>query len=222
MTGRIDLYRNVHKGLRLELLQFLVDLGRADLGSAEGTQRLDERFSSLVFLLERHAHHEDAFVAPVIRSAAPELARALTEEHREYDRRLLDLQRGLKRLGGAAGTRRLELGHQLYLGLEAFVSAYLAHLNREEVQASPVLWNAFSDEELAGIQDALVASIPPDEKSEFMKLMLSAMNIDERTEMLVGVRAGAPPEVFAALRELAEVTLDAGDFGALVQRLAAA
>ena len=56
-----------------------------------------------------------------------------------------------------------------------------------------------SVDELVGINQAIVASIPPEEMAIGLSFMLPAMNIDDRTEMLGGMKAGAPPEVFAGV-----------------------
>jgi hypothetical protein len=45
------------------------------------------------------------------------------------------------------------------------------------------------------------------------------MNIDDRAELLGGMRAGAPPEVFAGVWALAGSVLTPGDHAALGARL---
>jgi hypothetical protein len=69
------------------------------------------------------------------------------------------------------------------------------------------------------IEGELVASIPPAKMAEFMALMLPAMNLDERFELLAGMRRGAPPEVFAGMSQLASQVLAARDWQALSARL---
>ena len=50
-----------------------------------------------------------------------------------------------------------------------------------------------------GIDEALVASIPPGEKVPGLSVMFPAMNVEDRTELVEGMQAGAPPEVFAGV-----------------------
>ncbi len=50
-------------------------------------------------------------------------------------------------------------------------------------------------------------------------IMLPAMNIDDRAEMLGGMQAGAPPEVFAGVWALAGSVLTPADYVALGTRL---
>lgn len=49
-----------------------------------------------------------------------------------------------------------------------------------------------------GIHGAILGSIPPDLLMRSLALMLPAMNVDDRTELLAGMRAAAPPKAFAA------------------------
>jgi hypothetical protein len=50
-------------------------------------------------------------------------------------------------------------------------------------------------------------------------LMLPAMNIDERTAVLAGVRMTAPAEAFDAVAGLARTVLASDDYAALSARL---
>ena len=45
------------------------------------------------------------------------------------------------------------------------------------------------------------------------------MNIDDRTELLGGMQAGAPPEVFAGVWRLGQSVLEPADYTALAARL---
>ena len=55
--------------------------------------------------------------------------------------------------------------------------------------------------------------------AQALALMLPAMNIDDRTELLGGMQAGAPPEVFEGVWGLAGSVLAPPDFTALGARL---
>jgi hypothetical protein len=49
--------------------------------------------------------------------------------------------------------------------------------------------------------------------------MLPAMNVDDRTEMLAGIRQSAPPEAFAGVLGLAAQVLAPAEHDVLVRRL---
>ena len=83
----------------------------------------------------------------------------------------------------------------------------------------PALERAIGVEAVLGIHVAILSSIPPDEMGRSLAFMLPAMNLDDRTELLAGMRMTAPPEAFDGVVGLARSVLDPADFGALAARL---
>ena len=119
----------------------------------------------------------------------------------------------------ATGDDQRRLGHLLYLELAAFTSAYLVHQDVEERVVMPALEQALGFDAVLGIHVAILSSIPPDEMGRSLAFMLPAMNLDDRTDMLMGMRMSAPPEAFDAVVGLARSVLEPADFGALAARL---
>ena len=85
---------------------------------------------------------------------------------------------------------------------------------------APELHRVLGPEGVLAIHQAIIASIPPEMMATSLALMLPAMNNDDRTEMLGGMQAGAPPEVFAGVWSLATSVLEARDVAVLARRLA--
>ena len=83
----------------------------------------------------------------------------------------------------------------------------------------PGLERAIGVEAVVGVHQQIVGSIPPAGDGPSLALMLPAMNLDDRTEMLGGMRAGAPAEVFEGVWSLAGSVLDPADRSALASRL---
>ena len=67
----------------------------------------------------------------------------------------------------------------------------------------PALFEAVGFEAVLGIHQAIVGAIPPEEMATSLAVMLPAMNLDDRAELLGGMRAGAPAEVFQGVWSLA-------------------
>ena len=111
------------------------------------------------------------------------------------------------------------LMHLLYLELSGFTSAYLAHQLVEERVVMPAIEKAIGPEGALGVHIAIVSSIPPDVMARSLAFMLPAMNIDNRTEMLTGMKMSAPPQAFDAVMGLASSVLEPADFTALAARL---
>ncbi|MBS1699928.1 MAG: hypothetical protein JST25_16190, partial [Actinobacteria bacterium] len=78
---------------------------------------------------------------------------------------------------------------------------------------------AYSDAELAAIEQAIVASIPAPAMAAVLHGFIPALNAPERAAMLAGMRDAMPPEAFAGVLGIAERTLAAADFARLQRDL---
>jgi len=83
----------------------------------------------------------------------------------------------------------------------------------------PALWEHYSDQELGLVRGQVQGSIPPARFGEWMEIMLPAMNLDERVGMLGGMKANAPPPVFAAVSAIAARVLGTTNWDALRAQL---
>ena len=119
---------------------------------------------------------------------------------------------------GQGGECR-HLVHDLYLDLASFTSAYLAHQDLEERLAMPTLEAGLGVPRVLELHHAILGSIPPDEMAEALSLMIPAINVEDRVEMLGGMQMEAPPEVFAGAWVLAGSVLPADDYELLGRRL---
>ena len=135
----------------------------------------------------------------VLETHLPELAERIDADHHVLDARIAWLAELAHDAAGAAAADQRRLGHLLYLELSAFTSAYLVHQVVEERIVMPALERAIGVEAVVDMHLAIVGSIPPDEMAESLAFMLPAMNLDDRTELLGGMRMTAPPEAFAGV-----------------------
>jgi hypothetical protein len=74
----------------------------------------------------------------------------------------------------AAPQRTAALG-RLYRALALFVADNFQHMQVEETAHNAVLWAAYRDDELMAIEQAIVASIPPDAMAEALHWFLPAL-----------------------------------------------
>jgi hypothetical protein len=99
----------------------------------------------------------------------------------------------------------------LYDAVTTFIAAYLVHMEVEELQVMPVIQNGAPIEKLMAVQMAIRTSVLPLHMSVFLRCMLPAMNPEERTAMLAGMKMGAPPKIFAMFWETAESRLSSNE-----------
>jgi hypothetical protein len=214
-----DLYRDIHKGIRAELFALTGSAGRLDPGDCAGRADLAQHVSTVVDWLVTHAEHEDTHVQPTIERVAPDLAPRVTEEHHALEARMADIRALAVESVDAPGFELRGRVHTLYLELASFTSDYLAHQDLEERELMPILDRTLAFEELVAIHQGIIGSIPPPELAKGLAIMLPAMNIDDRTELVGGVRMSAPAPVFEGVWSLAGSVLEPTDVRDLAGRL---
>ena len=161
-----------------------------------------------------HAEHEDAG-QPALEAHLPALAasRARPRDPRGADGRVAFA----RRRDGDADRPTCAAGRTtLYLDLATFTGVYLAHQDVEERKVMPAS-TVLGVERCSRSHSIIATSRPPDGAS--LAIMLPAMNVDDRAEMLGGMQAGAPAEVFEGIWGLAGSVLEPADHRALAVRL---
>lgn len=216
---QIDLYRDIHKGIRAELFATTLQAGSADASDRSARLALTDRIGGLVHLLHTHAEHEDTHIQPAIEAHVPQAAERIVADHAELDGRVGAIHEQSVALAELCGPAARDAAHTVYVDLAAFVGAYLQHQDLEERTVMPALAAAVGPVAVLEIHGTIIGSIPPQELAESLALMLPAMNVDDRTELLGGMRAEAPAEVFAGVWGLAGSVLDPSDLAAVAGRL---
>jgi hypothetical protein len=214
----VDLYRDIHKGIRSELFTITERAGNLDPADREDRADLSAHVARVVELLVQHAEHEDGHIQPALAGHLPDLAEQVEQDHHRLEGRIQLLAEQAADLVDGRGNARWR-AHQLYVELAAFTSSYLVHQDLEERVIMPTLEDAIGVDASLAIHQAIVGSMPPEELAPALAVMLPAMNVDDRTEMLGGIKAEAPPEVFRGVWGLATSVLDPRDATALAVRL---
>jgi hypothetical protein len=218
-TVTFDFYRDTHKGIRAEMFAVTQAAGTVDPGNSEAIAAVATRWRNLSGMLVTHADHEEVYVQPVIEAHAPQLAGEIIPAHRELEARAAALEVLADHAVNSCPTDSRVVTHRLYLGLAGFTSAYMVHQEFEELQVMPALSAKVGVDELIAIDMAIVAALTPDEVVYSGTLMLPAMNIEDRVELVGGMKEGMPAEMFAGVWALIESVLTPDDFGQLATRL---
>lgn len=190
MQNRFDLYRNIHKGIRVMLLDLVQRAGRTDYTDSEAVASLTPEVRDIFELLESHAHTEDMFIMPLLRKIAPELAQEFDEAHEDQEARLPGLLAALERLDPASPEAAAQ-GHRFTVQLSRIAGELLTHMSDEELELNPALWSQTTDQTLGDIEQQIVGSVPPDKMMRYLRWMVPAMNPREREEFA----AVLPPPV---------------------------
>ncbi len=206
-----SLWRDVHKGIRLGLARLMTQSGITDPADAAALDSLNRQVISMVGLLESHARAEDQVTGPVIDMSLPHLGSEIAAAHLTLGVATSSLLAAGAALQTANDRRRAL--QTLHLDVARFAGDYLLHQEFEERVVLPALEAAVGVDEVRRLEVAFIASIPPQEKLDGMESMFAAMNVEELTEVLSMIRAGAPRPWFesvwaVAVRVVEPTTLD--------------
>jgi hypothetical protein len=213
-----DLYREIHKGLRLALFTITTKAGSTDPADEADIAALLSEWRDTMFVLRGHHHHEDDFVDTLIDQHASDLRTKVNEDHVAVEGMLDELDVDARDLSDAAGSERGAHLRRFYLDLARFVAVYLDHMAYEEEVVMPALNAALSDAELADVTAVIRGSVPPPDMCVFMRYMVPGMNLDERAGMLSDMHANAPADVFELFRSAAEAALSPAEYRTLSER----
>lgn len=216
---RYDIYRQIHKALRIHLATTHARVGRMDCDDADDMHATLHAVEDLLAACRSHLAHEDTFVHAAIEARAPAASRRTAEEHRHHDDAIVRLSQACVAIARADGAQRQVLADRLYDELGEFIADNLAHMRLEETVNNTMLWAHYSDAELFAIEQALVASIPPQELLPTLAGIVAAVPPHERVLLLDGIRGSAPLPVFEALLDAALRALAAADQAKLLQGL---
>jgi hypothetical protein len=210
---RDDLFTHIHKGLRLGLFEFTINVGRTDWTDLAAVAEIGEQWWPLLDLLRAHTQHEEGHIFRLLDAYDPIAVEPATDQHHDLDD-LLDhladrFDYGLAEPDAAAGL-------MLYRDLTRFVASYLPHLYDEETRLMARIWECCSDEEIATTRAAFMADMTPEVQGVSLRYLLPAIDQPTRRVLAAGL-AGAPPAAAAAVMALADQILsplDAADLRA--------
>ena len=216
---RMDIYAFIHKALRAFMADTLVGLGRVDADDDLQCAQACARVLQLLDLCRSHLRHENHFVHPAMERHAPQSSATVAREHAVHEQLIDALAAGVAHLQACPGGRRARAAHALYGQLALFVAHNFEHMHQEETAHNAVLWAHHSDAELAQLEGAIVASIPPEETFVTMRWMLPCLTPAERALVLGGMQAQAPAPAFAAVLEVLRPHLAPAEWERLMRDL---
>lgn len=193
---RVDIYALIHKGIRAALADALHAAGRLDWTDDEDVSDLVIRVQELAALCRGHLTHENDHVHAAMEARRPGSTRRVALEHEQHLRGIARLEELADLLARLPALRREPAARALYATLSAFTAENLEHMLVEESDHNRVLWETHSDEELIALEQAIVASLTPEENQRCLRWMLPFMTPAERAQLLAGMREQAPPAVF--------------------------
>jgi hypothetical protein len=147
-------------------------------------------------------------VHPAREARRPGSTRATAVEHVGHEAAIARLRRRVDALARAPAATRAAVAHELYVELSLFVGESLVHMHEEETLNNAVLWDSYSDAEIAAIELEIRAQLTPVQMQYGIRWMLQAMTPAQRAGMLKELRAAAPAPVYAGVLAAARAHVD--------------
>jgi hemerythrin-like domain-containing protein len=202
-TPRFDIYAPIHKALRLFMTDTLRRVSRLDLDDAEDLEAGVAQIDALLEAASRHLQHENDFIHPAIEARRSGVSERIAAEHREH----LD---AIATLSSQAAALRAEpepaAAHRLYRQLAAFIAENFEHMDVEETRHNQALWAAYGDAELRELEGRILASIGPQEMSQWLRWMIPALSPAGRAQLITGMPQAVRAPVLATARSLLDDT----------------
>jgi hypothetical protein len=218
---RINIFNQIHKGLRAALYHTATSLQQADFTAEAEAEEALSKIKEVVMLFDEHARKEDKFVLPAIVQFEPSVADAFEQEH------LTDLALSGQLVAAVDGFEsllkaedRAAAGRKINVQFAEFLVFNLKHMAREEDLLNQLLWRYYSDAEILQIQQRIVQHTQPWHQDFYSKWMLRGINNPEAALWLRAVERSAPEIVYQTLFAKAQQELPRARFQKLVEALA--
>ncbi len=214
-SPRFDLYSGIHKAMRSFMAETLVRVGRIDVADAADRDQALAQLEQLLAFCADHLRHENTFVHTAIEARQPGGAAKVADEHVEHGESIAALREEAAALQAAPEYAAAALALRLYRHLSLFVAENLQHMHIEETVHNALLWQHFSDAELAELHGRLLASLAPEDKQTAARWMLPASTPAERSAMIGGMKAELPPEALLGVMVMLRPHLDTAGWAKL-------
>ena len=216
---RIDIFNQIHKGLRALLYESSLLLQQTDFLDDEEMQTAISRVTMVADLFNDHAHHEDKFILRAVQEHEPSIVDAFEREHAMNTRLTRALKNCLQALQMASPMVRPEMANVLYKTFVQFMVFNLEHMSKEENILNKILWRYYSDDEILSIQEDILASLTTWSSTNTSRWMMRGLNNTEIVSWLKSVEESAPEASFQKLFTIAQRELPEHRFSHVLESL---
>ena len=215
---REDLFTPIHKGIRSMIYELGTRLQKADYTNLSATEAIVTQLkhnlqsansTCIVCMLHEHAGHEEESIFPQIAPHDSKVVDTLIQAHVEITRQVIEISKVADELLLLKDSdQRMEMGAKLNAMTNNLFAYYLAHLNNEEATILPLTWKYLTDDQMRAIRAKIQMATPPERYAEWMRWILSSLNVNELVGMISGMKMAAPPQVLEKTMVLAEQCVD--------------
>lgn len=144
-------FQNTYKNLRTRLCELQIKMLQTEFPSAAADELLNTLVETLEFC-EESTRQEEACILSRLQDKAAAMAAELAEEHEQEEDLMARLRYLVKRW---QQTHYAPDAQAILFGLSDFTAFKLVHLNREQRELMPILWQHYNDKELKCIEQEM-------------------------------------------------------------------
>ena len=217
---RYNFYHVIHKALRLGHCRMLAAIGSNDFGNDLATRSLLADLRQLIMLGRSHLDSENREIHTALEARKPGASAHAAEDHGHHEQSFAELESLIRAVEVALPSRRDVAGRALYRRYAIFMAEDLLHMNEEETYLLDALHRVFTDEELMAIEGRIVSAIPPQKMMGYARLMMPALSLPERVELLAKMQKAMPEPAFEGLlAEGVKPSLTASEYADVISTL---
>lgn len=221
MTSRMKTFDVPHKGIRNGLSQLSLLSGKTNYNDRSEVERLNALGKEVFLLLNTHAQDENDVSLKYLEEKMKGASHHDLEEHV----RLHVLQSRLEKMlndiwvNAENNSDASDAGSEFYSSLADFHSEYLHHMSEEERITQRLLWDNFTDQELAQHRVEIMKNLPVSTLFLWFKYVAPAQSHQERVSLFKGFKQNAPAELFQEAMKIIKSALDESEFKELIEAL---
>jgi hypothetical protein len=215
---RMNSFSVPHKGLRNGLGQLSLLAGSIDYNNHLEVEKLYALGITIFQMLTIHAGDEDDIVLAQLEERSPGSTKQNIKEHEQLHIQQHELEDLLEEINKGGEDLSVK-GAQFYRLLNVFIAQYLLHIDGEEIIIQPLLWQHFTDDELAGHRALIMRKNPPPTLLNWFRFSIPAQSHAERVGLLKGFKMNAPQPFFEQGLGVIKTVLSDQDYRQLTESL---
>jgi hypothetical protein len=219
---RMKSYDVPHKGLRNALSQLQLLAGNTNYSNQDEVEQLYKLGEDVFKILTIHATDENEVTLAELEKRCAGCSQHDFDDHEQIHLVQHKLEKLLANIyaNSKAGQDTTEDGGEFYLAFSEFHGTYLEHTAEEERVTQPMLWQYFTDEELASHRGKIMAKNPPQTLLIWFRFVIPAQSHKERVGLLSGFKKMAPAPFFNEGMQAIKQVLTTKEFDKLNKALA--
>jgi hypothetical protein len=205
---RYNVFNQIHKGLRLMMFNTGTAIQQTDFTDVDQAAPIIQQLEEVLNFFDQHADHEDTYILSNVTIHNSVLVDELEQDHGDDHSLVQNLLHHIFNWKLAKDKEAMrKAGEQIHYLFNDFIAFNLYHMNKEERALNEVLWKNYSDLQILGMEQEILNSISPEDLIAESKWMMRAINNEEVIEWILGVKNGAPAEVYNTFLNMAKQEL---------------